>query len=158
MYTTYVIGFGIGWCLAYIVVLILLSNKRIKQRDTSAQGYNTDVIKDLSRKLSDIKSQFENVRFDELKNREEAYSRNPKGFNYDYQGFFKDYEDRVKNLDTEIDKCLKKCSSVLDELSRQKRVTEQGKPATEKNPFAVVNIIGLIGILIANFIYFTKIL
>jgi len=156
MYTT--IGFGIGWCLAYIVVLILLSNKKIKKGDTSTQGYNTDVLRDLSNKLSDIKNKFENVRFDELKTREDAYSRNPKGFNYDYQGFFKDYEDRVKNLDLDIDNCLKKCSSVLDELSRQKRISEQGKPAAEKNPFAIVNIIGLIGIIIANFIYFTKIL
>ena len=157
MSSTYVIGFGIGWCLAYIIVLILLSNKKIKQGETRSQGFNTDAIKDLSNKLNDFKTYFESIRFEELKSRENAYSRNPKGFNYDYQNWFKDYEDRVKNLDNDLDKCLKKCSSVLDELSRQERISISGKPESQKSPFVVVNIVGLIGILIVNFIYFTRI-
>lgn len=159
MYSTYVLGFGIGWCLAYIVLLILLSNKVKKENGETPKGTDSESIRRLTEKLNELKTQFGEVRFDELKNRENAYSRNPKGFNYDYQGFFKDIDDRVKILDNDLDSTIKKCSDYLDELSRKKRIEDtKVKQAEEKNPFALVNIIGLLGILIANFIYFTKIL
>ena len=156
MYSTYVLGFGIGWCLAYVVVLILLKVK--PQRPIGNEGPDGEILKKLVEKLTELKTQIGDVRFDELKNRENAYSRNPKGFNYDFQGFFKDIDDRVKSLDGDLSGTLKKCDDYLNELSREKRISQTTeKKAAENNPFAVVNVIGVIGILIANFIYFTKI-
>jgi hypothetical protein len=157
MYSTYVLGFGIGWCLAYVIVLILLKVKKPAGAD-SGKGPDGEIIKKLIERLNELKTQVGEVRFDELKNRENAYSRNPKGFNYDFQGFFKDIDDRVKGLDGDLSNTLKKCDDYLNELSREKRISQSSeKKVAEKNPFAVVNVIGVLGILIANFIYFTKI-
>ena len=157
MYSTYVLGFGIGWCLAYVFILMLLKVKKTSGSSVS-KGPDGDTIQKLVGKLTELKAQIGEVRFDELKNRENAYSRNPKGFNYDFQGFFKDIDDRVKTLDNDLSGTLKKCDDYLGELSREKRTTKAGEEkAAAKNPFTVVNVIGIIGILIANFIYFTKI-
>ncbi len=158
MYSTYVVGFGIGWCLAYVIVLIILNKKIAQPAAGEGRGPNDDHLKELLNKLTELKAQFSEVRFDELEKRELAYSRNPKGFNYDFQGFFGDIDERVKGLDGDFDRNLKKCSDLLDELSRKKRVEDtKEKQTAAKNPFAVVNWIGLIGILIVNFIYLTKI-
>jgi hypothetical protein len=158
MYSTYVLGFGIGWCLAYVILLIILSNK-IKTKKTDApKGTDGEIIKKLIEGMTELKNHFGDVRFDELKNRENAYSRNPKGFNYDFQGFFKDIDDRVKGLDGDLSSVIKKCDDYLNEISREKRVSQSvDKQTAETSPFAVVNVIGILGILIANFIYFTKI-
>ena len=158
MYSTYVLGFGIGWCLAYVILLILLSNKIKKEKSDTPKGTDSETLKRFMEKLSELKSQFGEVRFDELKNRENAYSRNPKGFNYDFQGFFKDIDDRVKGLDSDLENTRKRCGDSLDELSRKKRLDDsKEKQVAEKNPFTLVNVVGIVGILIVNFIYFTKI-
>jgi hypothetical protein len=157
MYFLHALSFGIGWCLAFLVLLILIREKSKKSSSSRGGGIDTSALNQLIQKLGEVKSQFENTRFEELKNRESAYSRNPQAFNYDFNGFFKEHDDRVKALDKELNATLHKCNEFLKEAKSKKHAEDkkEEKESTQSQ-LTIPSIIGIVVIILINIVFFTK--
>ena len=156
MYFPHALSFGIGWCLAFIILLILV-REQAKKSSSKGGGFDTSKLDTLIKNLDDVKSQFKNTRFEELKNRESAYSRNPQAFKYDFNGFFKEHDDRVKALDKELDLTLSKCNEFLQDAKAKKQTEQrQEQKVSGKSQFTLPSIIGVIVIIIINIVFFTK--
>jgi hypothetical protein len=160
MYSNIILGFGIGWCLAYMLCIIYLVKKAElgKTGGDTGEGKVAEGLNLLMTNISDIKKQYGDTRFDQLKNLANAFSRNPKAFNYDYQSLVKEPESKLKNIDSQIDDILKKCDTVISSVEKsklsQQTSTGQDQGKVKDKKFVTVNIIGIVGIVIANLLYF----
>ena len=151
------LSFGIGWCLAFLILFLLIKDKAKKTITSRGGSIDTLSLNNLVQKLGEIKTQFESTRFEELKNRESAYSRNPNAFNYDFKGFYKEHDDRVNALDNRLDATLNKCNNFIQEVESKKQ-TEYRKTEKEsgKNQLDILGLIGVIVIILINIVFFTK--
>lgn len=160
MYSNIILGFGIGWCLAYMLCIIYLVRKSEggKVGGDSGEGKVAEGLNLLVTNINDIKKQYGDTRFDQLKNLANAFARNPKAFNYDYQSLVKEPETKLKNIDTQIEDILKKCDTVISTVEKAK-LSQQPGPGQDlgkvkDKKFVTVNVIGVVGIIIANLLYF----
>jgi acid phosphatase family membrane protein YuiD len=157
MYFPHALGFGIGWSLAFLILFILIKDKVKKTSTSRGGGIDTTVLTQLVQKLGEVKTKFEDKRFEELKNRESAYSRNPQAFKYDFNGFFKEHDDRVKALDNELNATLTKCNEFLQEAKAKKQAEDRKvEKESGKNQLDILGLIGVIVIILVNIIFFTK--
>ena len=156
MYFTHALSFGIGWCLAFLVLYFLFKEKSTKDL-SSRSVIDSTAFNNVLQKLESVERQFENTRFEELKNRESAYSRNPQAFNYDYNGFFKEHDNRVKLLDKELKNTIDRCNELIQEIQRKKQLEEKKEEKISiKDQLTIPNIIGIIVIILVNIVFFTK--
>lgn len=156
MYFTHALSFGIGWCLAFLV-LYFLFKERSKKDLSSRNIIDSTALNNLLQKLESIEKQFGSTRFEELKNRESAYSRNPKAFDYDYNGFFKEHDNKVKSLDKELKDIIDRCNELIQETQRKRQMEEKREEKiSAKDQLTILNIIGIIVIILVNIVFFTK--
>lgn len=155
MYFPYALSFGIGWCLAFLILFILIKDQSKKLSSSKSGGIDKTALNNLIQKLVEVKNQFNITRFDELKNRENAYSRNPQAFNYDHNGFFKEHDDFAKALDKKLDATLNECNEFKKKLEKQTEDKKEEK-AFVKDEFTILGIIGIIVIILINIVFFTK--
>jgi hypothetical protein len=159
MYSNYVIGFGIGWCLAYIITVFLVSGKA-KSVTSAVGGISIKIKDDISQLLANInglRKEYTDSRWDQVKKLGNDFSRNPKAFKYDFDSLIQGPESRAKTLDDQMKDVLQKCNNLISEYDKSmKTSTKQasGGDDSKGGPMKVVNIIGITGIIIANLLIF----
>jgi hypothetical protein len=166
MYSNYVIGFGIGWCLAYIITLIILSgkgkgSKAGKAGEAVTSGGVPDKIKaeidKLMSGITGLRTEYKDSRWDQIKKLGNDFARNPKAFKYDFDSLIQGPESKAKALDGQMEEIINKFKSIMTQIE-----TSFKNPPTPVGPGGdggsgikpIINYIGISGIIIANLLIF----